>query len=76
MDISTLRLYCRTIKEKGFVYYFEQYYKDIEWRLNPTLSVLLNAQKSFSEYMAENPVEDINAVCNQVMQACERSWKK
>lgn len=76
MDISTLRLYCRTIKEKGFVYHFEQYYKDIEWRLNPTLSVLLNAQKSFSEYMAENPVEDINAVCNQVMQACERSWKK
>lgn len=76
MDISTLRLYCRTIKEMGFVYHFEQYYKDIEWRSNPTLSVLLNAQKSFSEYMAKNPVEDINAVCNQVMQACERSWKK
>lgn len=76
MDISTLRLYCRTIKEKGFVYHFEQYYKNIDWRKNPTLPILLNAQKSFSEYMAENPVEDINAVCNQVMRACERSWNK
>lgn len=76
MDISTLRLYCRTLKNKGFVYHFERYYKDIEWASHPNMNTLLNALKSFSEYMAHNPVEDIDTVFNQVMQVFVRSWKK
>ena len=76
MDISTLRLYCRTLKERGFAYHFEQYYKDIEWLSHPNKNSLLNAQQSFSEYMAHNPIADIDTVFKQVMRAFERSWKK
>jgi hypothetical protein len=55
LSISTLLLYSHEFKNKGFEYYFEEYYKSIEKAKNvPSENMLLNSVNaciSFSEYM-------------------------
>lgn len=75
MDISTLRLNCSVFRQKGFAKVFENYYRDIEWKTNPCQERLLNSLKSFTEFMAEQPVTDINTVCRQVLGEINRAYK-
>jgi hypothetical protein len=55
LSISTLLLYCQEFKDKGFEYYFEEYYKSIENAKNKfSKDILLDSANtciSFSEYM-------------------------
>lgn len=61
MDIAILRLYSSMFRTKGFVAVFEQYYSNISTGCNLS-EISFNEQKSFSEYLSEQPIDDVEAL--------------
>jgi hypothetical protein len=76
MDIATVRLYSTSFKSNGFIQYFEDYYKNIEWETKYNNDSVFNSLKSFSAYMAEFPIEDIQDVFRSVMKNVGKGYKK
>lgn len=68
LSVSTLLLYTQEFKDKGFEFYFEEYYKSIEDAKNiPSENILLNAINaciSFSEYMKKAYPKDFADIFN------------